>query len=193
MTARLSEMIAVQIAELILSGKIESETKLRQEELADMLEVSRIPVREALQILEAQGLVKRLATRHIVTVELDGQKIRETYDIMALIEVGAMTEIAENLPMETLINACLSGDDMSFHRMIMEHTKNLYVQTLLTNAVRYYISYAEKLKTAESHMASLCRECGEKTREALADVIKEHYRYLAQLVIEERLKNDRTA
>ena len=51
---RLSELIAVQIAELILSGKIENGTKLRQEELADMLEVSRIPVREALQILQTQ-------------------------------------------------------------------------------------------------------------------------------------------
>ena len=63
---RLSELIAVQIAELILSGKIENGTKLRQEELADMLEVSRIPVREALQILQTQGLAERLATRHII-------------------------------------------------------------------------------------------------------------------------------
>ena len=55
--ARLSEAIALQIAELILSGEIKSETKLRQEELAEILQVSRIPVREALQLLETQGLV----------------------------------------------------------------------------------------------------------------------------------------
>ena len=54
--ARLSEAIALQIAELILSGEIKSETKLRQEELAEILQVSRIPVREALQLLETQGL-----------------------------------------------------------------------------------------------------------------------------------------
>lgn len=51
--ARLSEAIALQIAELILSGEIKSETKLRQEELAEILQVSRIPVREALQLLDA--------------------------------------------------------------------------------------------------------------------------------------------
>ena len=69
--ARLSEAIAYQIAELILSGEIESETKLRQEELAATLQVSRIPVREALQILETQGLVQRLATRHVVSANLE--------------------------------------------------------------------------------------------------------------------------
>ena len=38
--ARLSEAIALQIAELILSGEIKSETKLRQEELAEKLDLS---------------------------------------------------------------------------------------------------------------------------------------------------------
>ena len=88
-SGRLSEAIAFQIAELILSGQIESGTKLRQEELAKMLEVSRIPVREALQLLETQGLAKRLVTRHIVTADLDDVHVRETYAMIAAMEKNA--------------------------------------------------------------------------------------------------------
>lgn len=91
--ARLSEAIALQIAELILSGEIKSETKLRQEELAEILQVSRIPVREALQLLETQGLVKRLATRHIVTANLEESHIREVYGLIAEIERQAVESI----------------------------------------------------------------------------------------------------
>ena len=89
-SGRLSEAIAFQIAELILSGQIESGTKLRQEELAKMLEVSRIPVREALQLLETQGLAKRLVTRHIVTADLDDVHVRETYAMIAAMEKNAI-------------------------------------------------------------------------------------------------------
>lgn len=78
---------------MILSGEIKSETKLRQEELAEILQVSRIPVREALQLLETQGLVKRLATRHIVTANLEESHIREVYGLIAEIERQAVESI----------------------------------------------------------------------------------------------------
>ena len=90
---RLSEAIALQIAELILSGEMKNGTKLRQEELAGMLQVSRIPVREALQLLETQGLAKRLATRHIVTAELTDEHIRQMYAMIADIEYSAVESI----------------------------------------------------------------------------------------------------
>lgn len=142
--ARLSEAIALQIAELILSGEIKSETKLRQEELAEILQVSRIPVREALQLLETQGLVKPLATRHIVTANLEESHIREVYGLIAEIERQAVESIL-GTGKEAEANLVAEGGNLAVHTGIAEKTQNTYVQTLLTNAIRYYVSYAEKL------------------------------------------------
>ena len=63
MNKRTADYIADQLADQILSGAIRGGTPLKQEELSGLLGASRIPVREALQIIEHQGLAERLATR----------------------------------------------------------------------------------------------------------------------------------
>ena len=60
---------------------------LTQEELADSLGYSRIPIREALQILESQGLVKRLATRHVVVADFSDDVIEEIYELLSDVEI----------------------------------------------------------------------------------------------------------
>ena len=72
---RLSDYMAEQIADEILSGRIPGGSQLKQEELAEAFEASRIPIREAFQILENQGLIIRLATRRITVTELDEEQI----------------------------------------------------------------------------------------------------------------------
>ena len=188
--ARLSEEIAYQIAELILSGEIESETKLRQEELAATLQVSRIPVREALQILETQGLVQRLATRHVVSANLEDEHIREIYGMIAAIEQQAITAVLQEEGPQAFV---ADADDMTWHHRIMEKTKNLYVQTLLKNAIRFYVAYAERLPKEQQSvpMRELLR--AQPWEEKGADLLQEHYCLLAQAVITERRKHhDRT-
>ena len=58
-----SDYMAQQIADEILSVGLLEDTQLKQEELAEMFGTSRIPIREAFQVLEGQGLIVRLATR----------------------------------------------------------------------------------------------------------------------------------
>ena len=57
------EQVATRIREAIISGRIVPGTWLRETQLATRLGVSRIPVREALTYLEAEGLVKRVPYR----------------------------------------------------------------------------------------------------------------------------------
>ena len=52
---RLSDYMAEQIADEILAGRIEGGSQLKQEELAEVFGASRIPIREAFQVLESQG------------------------------------------------------------------------------------------------------------------------------------------
>ena len=80
---RVCDYIAEAIQNEILSGRMSSGVPLRQEELADSLGYSRIPIREALQILESQGLAKRLATRHVVVADFSDEVITEIYELLS--------------------------------------------------------------------------------------------------------------
>lgn len=214
-SGRLSEAIALQIAELILSGEMKNGTKLRQEELAGMLQVSRIPVREALQLLETQGLAKRLATRHIVTAELTDEHIRQMYAMIADIEYSAMESIGADTRMDeanqdakhskqtdradvavrqhlSLADGPVLGGNMAWHRIIMRKTQNLYIQTLLTNAVTYYVAYAEKvLQEQRGNADAMCEAFAvERSGAERKELLMKHYQALAESVIAERRKHD---
>ena len=79
---RLSDYMAEQIADEILAGRIEGGSQLKQEELAEVFGASRIPIREAFQVLESQGLIVRLATKRIYTVELDEEQIELIFEMI---------------------------------------------------------------------------------------------------------------
>ena len=83
---RTCDYIAEAIQNEILSGRMEAGQPLRQEELSEKLGYSRMPVREALQILEEQGLVRRLATRHVVVADFSRRNIEEIFDMVGNVE-----------------------------------------------------------------------------------------------------------
>ena len=93
---RLSDYMAQQIADEILSGRIVGGMQLKQEELAEVFGASRIPIREAFQVLEGQGLIVRLATRRIYAVELSEEQIQIIYEMIGDI----LKKAVENLKNE---------------------------------------------------------------------------------------------
>ena len=69
--------------------------RLREEELARTLGVSRTPVREALGRLQARGLVEVAPPRGLIVAELDSQKILELYAVREILEGAAARFSAE--------------------------------------------------------------------------------------------------
>lgn len=59
---------------------------LRQDELAERFGASRIPVREALQMLQAQGLVTIAPNRGAFVVALDADEVEEIFDMRVMLE-----------------------------------------------------------------------------------------------------------
>jgi DNA-binding GntR family transcriptional regulator len=78
------------IRERILRGEYAEGTPLRQDAIASELGVSRIPVREALRQLEAEGLVTFVPHSGAVVSTLSLEEIRELFDLRALIEVDLL-------------------------------------------------------------------------------------------------------
>ena len=67
------------LREKIISHEIEAGTPLRQNALADELNVSRIPVREALLQLEAEGLVEFAPHRGAVATRISVDEVNELF------------------------------------------------------------------------------------------------------------------
>ena len=92
---RTCDYIAEAIQNEILSGRMEAGQPLREEELAETLGYSRIPFREALQILEERGLVRRLATRHVVVADFSDKVVEEIFEMICEVEKKALRDLAQ--------------------------------------------------------------------------------------------------
>ncbi len=82
----LSQQIANSIKTEILAGKYPPGVRVRQEDIAEQFGASRSPVREALRILEAEGLVNLVAHTGAWISDLSLQECEEMYQIRERIE-----------------------------------------------------------------------------------------------------------
>jgi DNA-binding GntR family transcriptional regulator len=82
----LSQQIAISLKQEILSGKYPPGERIRQEDIASQFGASRSPVREALRILEAEGLVNLVAHTGAWISELSLRECEEMYQLRERIE-----------------------------------------------------------------------------------------------------------
>lgn len=82
-TLSVPEQIAGRLGDRILGGSMVPGSRIGEQELADEFNVSRGPVREALRILEREGLVTILARRGAIVTELSTTELRELMEIRA--------------------------------------------------------------------------------------------------------------
>jgi DNA-binding GntR family transcriptional regulator len=82
----LSSAIAERLRQEILNGSHRSGEQLRQDALAETYGVSRIPVREALFQLEAEGLVQIVPHKGAIVTTLSPEEINDVFDLRALLE-----------------------------------------------------------------------------------------------------------
>jgi DNA-binding GntR family transcriptional regulator len=92
-----SDEVADTLREAIIAGTFEDGEELNQVELARHFGVSRVPVREALRRLEAEGLVSAEAHRRVVVPGLDRDRISEIFEIRALLEGYLLERAAPKL------------------------------------------------------------------------------------------------
>ena len=83
-------LVLAAVRSAILSGAIHPGERLRQEELAEVFDTSRIPVREALRALEYEGLVTSEPHRGFTVTKLDADHVDEIYELRILLECQAV-------------------------------------------------------------------------------------------------------
>ena len=87
----LPEIIYKQLRVNILDGTLKPGAVLRQEEIAKLFNVSRVPVREAMGRLETDGLIVLRPRRGYAVTELQQDEIVEIFELRMVIEEHAAT------------------------------------------------------------------------------------------------------
>jgi DNA-binding GntR family transcriptional regulator len=90
----MSDAVTKEIRAAILSGSLAPGKRIRQEELAELFEVSRVPVREALRVLESEGLVRNDRWRGAIVAPLDVNVIRDVYEFRGVIDAYVAETLA---------------------------------------------------------------------------------------------------
>ncbi|WP_232778599.1 GntR family transcriptional regulator [Carbonactinospora thermoautotrophica] len=122
----LTDAVAVNIRQAILAGRFAPGQQLREVELAQELQVSRGPVREALIRLEQEGLVQVRWHRGATVVRLSLADAEEVYTLRAALETLAVrfavlrATDAEIDELEALVNQMQEAVDAGRHRELIE-------------------------------------------------------------------------
>ncbi len=82
----MDDEILYRMREAIVSGKIEPGAHLNETDIAKQMQVSRIPVREALRKLEQEGLIIRLPNKGCFVITFTEQDIKEVFSLRASLE-----------------------------------------------------------------------------------------------------------
>jgi DNA-binding GntR family transcriptional regulator len=162
-----------QLRDAILKGYLKPGQKLDQGEIADLLKVSRSPVREALRTLAAEELVQVYPHRGAAVAEFSREELEEIYYLRGTLEgmavrlavpkmdetrIASLKEILQNLDQVTDLDRWLDLN-REFHNTIYETINRPRLISLIQHLrnisapyTRHYIASPEFMKvTQEGH------------------------------------------
>lgn len=93
----LQQRVAVRLRQLLVEGVLAPGTKLNERELCERLGVSRTPLREAVRLLAAEGLVTLDPGRGAFAPVLSPDDVAHTFDVIAVLEGLAAEQAAEHI------------------------------------------------------------------------------------------------
>lgn len=180
---RLADIVYDQLLEAIRSGAITEDQHLVQEKLAEQMQISRTPVREALLRLEQEGILVSSVRGGFSLYRMTQREVRELYQARAAIEGQAARILAAHLNPETVAalretirteeNISSSSVDAYFkanraiHRKIVELSNNRYLIEMFDNIWNRAVSYSLFAAIAK---VDLAKSFGDHMR--LADAIE---------------------
>lgn len=131
MSTQLNQAI-VRIREMILRSELTPGSRVAEAPLADLLGMSRTPVRQALPLLAQEGLLAEHETRGYVVRSFTSNDISDAIDLRSVLEGLAARRVAElGAPKALLreLRACLDdGDAILDKRHITESDEAAYVE-----------------------------------------------------------------
>ncbi|MGE8475994.1 MAG: GntR family transcriptional regulator, partial [Paraburkholderia hospita] len=94
---RLHDTVVEHIRRFIVEGTLEPGKKLNERELCETLGISRTPLREALKVLAAEGLIDIEPNRGASVSKMSEAELRETFELMSGLEAFSGELAAERM------------------------------------------------------------------------------------------------
>jgi len=92
-----TNIVADELRKRIMSGQLREGEQVRQEAIATELGVSRIPVREALRQLEAEGLITLVSHKGAEVTRLEPSEIAELFEVRIMLESWMFEHAIEHI------------------------------------------------------------------------------------------------
>lgn len=111
--APLRDQIRDELRQRIITGRLSPGARLVERELASELQVSRVPVREALRMLESEGFLEVVQRRGVVVKRMSRRDVEELFDVRMSLEVLATRRATEQATKADLaaLRAILDGTE----------------------------------------------------------------------------------
>jgi len=196
----------VRIKQAILQCKFEPGSRVSQVRIADLLGLSRTPVREALRLLEKEGLVTSERGRQVVISQTTMTDLDELYALRikldtatALLTAGSLTD-GDLSEMRDCLRAmelhCAPGDftlfdeaHQNFHMVVIRPAGQRHVDysaQLNEHAERYrhiYMGQENSYRQSKVEHEAILEACVARTSGRVARLLAEHYARIALTII----------
>jgi DNA-binding GntR family transcriptional regulator len=132
-TPTIAEQLVRELRSLILSGELRPGERLVEERLTEQFGVSRPPLREALRILQRDGLIQTVPRRGSVVAQLNADDVREIYSLRwalerLAIELGVpVTDDARLTPLEVALNSMTAAAEHGDPSALLEANSQFHL------------------------------------------------------------------
>lgn len=153
---RLHDTVVGHLRTFIVEGVLEAGMKLNERELCERLGISRTPLREAMKVLAADGLIEISPNRGATVARLSPTEIQDTFELMSGLEAlsGELAceritavELAQIKALHYAMLACRANDDLpgyySFNHQIHDRINEAARNTALRQT---YLSVNRRLQ-----------------------------------------------
>lgn len=205
-TRTLVETVVGQLRQEIIQGKREPGTKLSQEDLAEEFGVSRIPIREALRQLAAEGLVTLRARRGAFVSELTAESgaellaIAGTLEALGVVRGAGLVTAADLEQMRKLLEEMPAYEDrpadwyylnQEFHMVLVRASgwSRLVrmVEEARRNLVRHVVqpkTHGPQVRKWHQQHVDIYEACVRGDTDKVAELFDFHWRFSTEVLLE---------
>lgn len=189
----------------IVTHELPPGTAIVEQEIADLLGISRTPVREALKQLEMEGLVRHIPLRGTFVAEISTQDVEEIFALRQALEILALHTAIEEITDEELeelerhleslgpesLPESFYNSDRKLHDLIVKHGRNrrlrIFYDMLNSQIERVRRVSAQKpnrLKKSRQEHLEIVQALKERDLQKAEELLRQHLRNVKESCIE---------
>lgn len=206
-----SDTLYHTIREAVATGLLPMGTRLREEDLAEVFDVSRTPVREAMKKLEIERLVMTSSSNGSIVRMLTVDECLDTLEVLELLRGSACNMLLGRIPRSLLMvleQNTRRGSELTdpaqqyennaeFHELLIKATGNsvlaklseqlAFTERMIHNTilpVRYNVNYAERHRALVRAIVDNDQEAVQQELQHSQSMVEEHMRRIVGAFLE---------